>query len=185
MPPLCTAGFGLATLNWSYFFGAFYLFVINTVFIGAATLLTVRLLKLPHKHLPGPKDEKRVKRIIFLVLATTLVPSIYFGYDIVQQDRFNKNANRFIEKECNLQNDYLLNKKIDSKKRIIQLTFGGSEIPDEKINQLRMRLEYYGLKNASLEIKQGFSYLTDNSNKNRTQFNELTKTLFAKKRKTL
>lgn len=33
MPPLCTAGYGLATGHWLYFLGAFYLFFINTVFI--------------------------------------------------------------------------------------------------------------------------------------------------------
>ena len=32
MPPLCTAGYGLATLQLNYFLGAFYLFFINTVF---------------------------------------------------------------------------------------------------------------------------------------------------------
>lgn len=83
MPPLCTAGFGLATLNWNYFFGAFYLFIINTVFIGAATIITVRLLKFPLKHLPDTKADRKVKRIIYMVLISTLIPSIYFGYDIV------------------------------------------------------------------------------------------------------
>ena len=92
MPPLCTAGYGLATLHWNYFFGAFYLFFINTVFIATATLLTVRLLKVPLKKLPDLRSEKRTKRIIIVLLVCTLAPSIYFGYDIVQQDRFFKNV---------------------------------------------------------------------------------------------
>ena len=37
MPPLCTAGYGLAVSNTSYFFGAFYLYFINTVFIAFTT----------------------------------------------------------------------------------------------------------------------------------------------------
>jgi len=61
MPPLCTAGYGLATLQFYYFFGAFYLFLINTVFIALSTLLTLRFLKYPFKHLPNPKDEINFK----------------------------------------------------------------------------------------------------------------------------
>ena len=37
MPPLCTAGYGLATGHFLYFLGAFYLFFINTVFISLST----------------------------------------------------------------------------------------------------------------------------------------------------
>ena len=49
MPPLCTAGFGLATAQWNYFFGAFYLFFINSVFISLSTYLIVRLLRFKPK----------------------------------------------------------------------------------------------------------------------------------------
>lgn len=38
MPPLCTAGYGLASGQWLYFAGAFYLYLINCVFICLATL---------------------------------------------------------------------------------------------------------------------------------------------------
>ncbi|MDE7150718.1 MAG: TIGR00341 family protein, partial [Candidatus Amulumruptor sp.] len=36
MPPLCTAGYGLATWQLHYFFGAFYLFIINSIYIAFA-----------------------------------------------------------------------------------------------------------------------------------------------------
>lgn len=179
MPPLCTAGYGLATLHWNYFFGAFYLFLINSVFIAAATLLTVRLLKIPHKHLPDARAEARAKRIIITVLIVTLAPSLYLGYDIVQQDRFTKNANRFVDVACVLPNDYLLNKKIDAKNKSIILTYGGDEITEKEINALKSKLEGFNLKGTSLQIKQGFSYLTDNT-ENNNQLNELSKALVDK-----
>lgn len=43
MPPLCTAGYGLAMGNTSYFLGAFYLYFINTVFIAFTTCVQVVL----------------------------------------------------------------------------------------------------------------------------------------------
>jgi uncharacterized hydrophobic protein (TIGR00271 family) len=179
MPPLCTAGYGLATLHWNYFFGAFYLFLINSVFIAVATLLTVRLLKLPHKHLPDIQDEIRAKRIIATIIIITLIPSVYLGYDIVQQDRFTKKANRFVEMECVLPNDYLLNKKIDVKTKSIILTYGGKEISAEEISILKSKLEYYDLKSTWLEIKQGFSYLRE-SNESNNQLTKLSQVLSVK-----
>ena len=99
MPPLCTAGYGLATLQWNFFLGAFYLFFINTVFISLATLLTARLLKFPQKEQLDEKLSKRTNRIILFITILTIVPSIYFGYTMVQQDRYMQKALRFVKSE--------------------------------------------------------------------------------------
>lgn len=56
MPPLCTAGYGLATWRLNFFFGAFYLFIINTVFIALATLITLKFLNFPYKEEPYQKN---------------------------------------------------------------------------------------------------------------------------------
>jgi len=162
MPPLCTAGYGLATWQLNYFIGAFYLFIINTVFIALATLVIVRILHFPFKHLQNKNADKVAQRIVWLVVLVTLLPSLYFGYDVVQQDRFTKNANRFIMYEAHFSNDYLLNKKIDAKERKITLVFGGKEITGEEIEQLKAQLKKYNLVTTTLEIKQGFAYLAEN-----------------------
>lgn len=162
MPPLCTAGYGLATFQFNFFFGAFYLFIINTVFIALATFIISRLLKFPYKYLHNERSDKRAKRIVWTVVIITLVPSLYLGYDLVQQDKFNKNANTFINNEAHFSNDYLLNKKIDPKNKIITLVFGGKEIALKEIEQTRTQLKKYNLADVNLEIKQGFAYLSEN-----------------------
>lgn len=172
MPPLCTAGYGIATLQFSYFIGAFYLFIINTVFIALATFIIVRFLHFPYKNQQNLRAERIAKRISWVVVLATLIPSIYFGYDMVQQNRFVKNANRFIAGEAHFPNDYLLNKKIDPKSRKITLVFGGKEIMPEEITQLKGEMKKYGLAAASLEVKQGFAYLSET--KNNEQNNQLT-----------
>lgn len=159
MPPLCTAGYGLATLQFQFFFGAFYLFLINTVFISIATLLTARLLKFPFKHLPQKSDEVRAKRIVLAVVVITILPSIYFGYDMVQQNKFQQKAYQFIDNEAIFPNDYLLKKTIDTKNKIITLTYGGKVIEETEIEKLKSKLSKYNLANATLEIRQGFAYL--------------------------
>lgn len=180
MPPLCTAGYGLATLQFSFFFGALYLFLINTVFIALATLLTVRFLRFPAKHLVDVKAETRAKWIAWGVVLITLIPSIYFGYDIVQQARFMKQANSFVDTEAVFPDDYLLKKSIDPKKQTIALTYGGKKIEPEQIDALKSKLRYYNIENADLQIQQGFAYLADQlelKNQTNEQLVQLSATL--------
>ncbi len=159
MPPLCTAGYGLANGNFVFFSGAIYLFVINTVFISLATQLTARVLHFPKKNLGDPRDELVAQRIVWVVVVITLVPSIYFGYDIVKQNQFRQKANNFVDNEAVFPNDYLLKKTIDGKTETISLTYGGEYISEAKVEELRGKLERYGLEKADLEVKQGFAYL--------------------------
>lgn len=161
MPPLCTAGYGLATLQFPFFFGAFYLFLINTVFIALATLVTARFLNFPYKHLPEPKDELKAKRVVLVVVIVTILPSLYFGYDMVQQNKFQQRVNQFIVNEAVFPNDYLLNKTIDAKNKKITLTYGGQVIEEKEILLLKSKLSNYHLENATLEIQQGFAYLNE------------------------
>jgi uncharacterized hydrophobic protein (TIGR00271 family) len=165
MPPLCTAGYGLATWQLNFFFGAFYLFLINTVFIGVATLLTVRLAGFPYKEIPDSKEAKRTKYFIWALIIFTLLPSIYFGYVIVKQTRFTTNANKFIDNEAVFENDYLLNRRIDAASKTIELTFGGAQIDSSAISTLTGKLEKYDLKNANVVVKQGFAYLSERIDK--------------------
>jgi uncharacterized hydrophobic protein (TIGR00271 family) len=162
MPPLCTAGYGLATFQFQFFFGAFYLFIINTVFIALATFFVVKFLRFPLKDLHNPKSQKLAERIVGFIVMITLLPSIYFGYDMIQQNNFIQHANSYIDKETTLPNDYLLSKKIDAKQRKITLVYGGREISEAEIKKLESKLKSYYLSNATLEVKQGFAYLNEN-----------------------
>ncbi len=161
MPPLCTAGFGLATGQISYFLGALYLYLINTVFIAAATMVTAYLLKFPAKKYESPDFEKKARNIVWAVIILTLLPSIYLGYDLVRQNEFRAKSKKFIENECVLPNDYLLQKEVDAKNKTITLTYGGELIVDSTINGMKEKLNYYGLGGVTLSIKQGFSILEE------------------------
>ncbi len=159
MPPLCTAGFGLATFQLYYFFGALYLFLINSVFIGVATLITTRYLGLPLKRYQDEKEKKRTEKIIWFVVMLTFLPSVYFGYDIVIQNRFIKKAENFISFESALPNNYLLSKSIDSEMKTISLTYGGELFDKGEVTKIKMRMPIYGLDTSMLTVSQGFAYL--------------------------
>ena len=182
MPPLCTAGYGLATLQWNYFLGAFYLFIINTVFIALATFLLVRFLRFPTKRFVSKELMNRAHRIVWIIVIATLLPSIYLGYNIVMEERFSSNASDFIQYEARFPNDYLLSKSIDAKKRKISLVFGGKEITQKEIENLKGKMKQYGMDTSSLEIKQGFAYLSPGDNKADDRYTLLSKALTMKER---
>jgi len=160
IPPLCTAGYGLATWQLDYFFGAFYLYWINSVFIAFATIVSAFLLKFPTKKYEDQRIERREKGILYTIVLLTLIPSLYFGYKIVQDRNFTTNANNFITEEAFFENDYLLKKEIDPNSKTIHLTYGGKVITEDEIQKLKGKLKYFNLENVELIIHQGFS-LTD------------------------
>lgn len=160
MPPLCTAGFGLATLQYKFFFGAFYLFVINTVFIGVGTLLMSKVLKLPVKGYEDGEKKSGRRMAIALITLATLLPSVYFGFNMVRDEDFKKNARRYISREARLDNDYLLSSEVDPPNRRITLVFGGREILPEEIDSLKARAAFYNLSGTEVVVRQGFAYLS-------------------------
>ncbi|MFA7418283.1 MAG: TIGR00341 family protein [Melioribacteraceae bacterium] len=183
MPPLCTAGYGLATMQFSFFFGAFYLFTINTVFIALATFITLKFMKYPIKHLKNPIANKRSLRIIYGITLLTLIPSIYFGYEMIRQNRFTRTANLFVESHSSFQGSYLLNKEINPQSRSIKLIYGGANLEKDQIDFLQRQLKIFGIENTTLTIKQGFAFLADKKESDRT--NRLSKLIEAKEQQLL
>lgn len=94
MPPLCTAGYGLATGNLIYFLGAFYLYFINSVFISLATFLGVRVMHFQRKEFVDKNREKKVRKYIVLIAILTMCPAVYLTVGIVQDTFFESAANR-------------------------------------------------------------------------------------------
>ena len=157
MPPLCTAGFGLASGNFSYFFGAFYLYVINSVFIAFATTLGVKLMHFYKKSFVDKVREKKVQQLVYTILFLTVVPSVYITYNMVRTNIFETNANRFITNEINFPNTFVVNKHIQAEapERSISVSLIGKKVSEESIVMLRQKMEQYGLKNVALLISQG------------------------------
>jgi uncharacterized hydrophobic protein (TIGR00271 family) len=101
MPPLCTVGYGIATLDISIVVGAFYLFLINSVFISFSTFLMIRFLKFPKVIEHEPHHKSFINRYVLISIILTVVPSIYMAYTIVKQDILSKKISAFISKEIN------------------------------------------------------------------------------------
>lgn len=157
MPPLCTAGFGLAIGNFSFFFGAFYLFFINSVFISLSSFLIVSFLKFQKRSILDPAREARVKRYIIIVVTVTVIPSVVMAYNIVTKSIEEKSIQEYVNKELDFENSQVISKKLLNVKgkNTLEVFFLGEIISAESITNAKNKLKNYGLANLELSVKQG------------------------------
>jgi len=154
MPPLCTAGFGLATGNLYYFIGAFYLFFINSVFIATATIIIVRYLKIPHKEWVDATQQAKMRNYVIILTVLTLIPSVYLAYDIVGRSIYNRNATKFIEEQFESDKTIIVEKRISPKEKKIELFIIGEKIDSTQLKVIRSKLAKYTLFDTELSIRQ-------------------------------
>lgn len=160
MPPLCTAGFGLATGNLLYFLGAFYLYFINSVFISLATVIGVRVMHFQLKAFVDKEREKMVKRYIVLIALGTMIPAVYLTYGIVKETFYQSAANHFISKEMDFPETQVLDRKISYDTKEIRVVLIGKEVPEDRIVEARSKLKDYKLHNTKLVVFQGVNNST-------------------------
>src|SRR6218665_208151 len=156
MPPLCTAGFGLAHGNLNFFLSAMYLFIINVVFIGISSVLICRFLQFPISGEVEGSQKRKIHQLLTFVSLVTIVPSIYFGYALVQRERFTENANKLIADINVFEGSYLLKNDINARTRKITLVYGGSKLSDKSKKEILHLPNFPSLGNAKIEFQQGF-----------------------------
>ncbi|MEG1562646.1 MAG: TIGR00341 family protein [Bacteroides sp.] len=157
MPPLCTAGYGLASGNLIYFLGAFYLYFINSVFISLATFIGVRVMHFQRKEFADKKREKSVRKYIVLIVILTMCPAIYLTVDIIRSTFYDSAANRFITEQLSFDKTQVLDKKVDFEHREIRVVLIGPEVPEASIALAREKLKQYQLPETKLTVLQGMN----------------------------
>lgn len=153
MPPLCTAGYGLATGNLSFFAGAFYLFTINSVFIAFASLLVVKMIGLPARGALDNVSRQRAQFGIGFVVLATAIPSAFLAYDLVEQKVFEQNLRRVIQTVERNPRYLLLSKEIDIAAKRLSLTISGDTKADQLEHDVRIELAQAGHSNVDLVIR--------------------------------
>lgn len=155
MPPICTAGYGLASLQFNFFFGALYLFTINTVFIAVAALIVSQVLKFPIRDMVDKERAKRVNHYITATLLVTAIPSIYFGYQLVQKENFSDNAKQLVDKVSVQERSYLLESRVNANLKTIQLIFSGYGIADSTKLKIKDEALKLNLDTSKISILSG------------------------------
>ena len=156
MPPLCTAGFGLATGSLKYFLGALYLFSIHGIFIAIATFLAVKYLKFPMATFTDPGKQKRVSRWIAALVVIIIIPSVYSAIIMIRENNFNHVAKEFISQNTELARSYIYDYDIylHSKPPKLELFIAGETLSEQEISSLYRSAHNFGFTDDQIIISQ-------------------------------
>ncbi len=155
MPPLCTAGYGLATWQLHFFTGALYLFFINSVFISLTTLIAVKYLRFPKMNYVNPKREKRIRFYIFIFIIIIILPSAQIFWNVIKESQFNHRADNFITENLKPYKPDIIytQKHYSDTLSEINIYLTHYCIPDAEIKDLQDKLQLYGLSKKGSAIR--------------------------------
>lgn len=157
IPPLCTSGYGIATANWSFFIGASYLFLINSVFIALASFTIIRYLRFPFREHVDPGREKKVRRVLIVFSILVMIPSAYTFWGAIKKFNFQSQANAYINAVCVAPDSKIIKTEFSFKKdtvNYIDLYMIGKQIDTSTIHSWEEGMSDYKLKNTKLRIYQ-------------------------------
>ena len=156
MPPLCTAGFGIAMGNIYYFLGAFYLFFINTVFISLSTYLGVRMLKFSQKQFTRGERYAKVRRYIIIAVVATMLPAAFMTYNIVKESIFKTNVNSFVNDCLDSAGTRVVSYDVNKDSMALRIVAVGRELSDSAIKDAENAMKDYSLGHYKLQVIQGY-----------------------------
>jgi uncharacterized hydrophobic protein (TIGR00271 family) len=180
MPPLCTAGYGLAKGNFTYFFGAMYLFTINTIFIALATFLVLKLLRFPMYKYANAAKRKRYSTIATIVGLAVMIPAIFTFITVFKENQVKTQVNNFVKNEVRIiKNFQLMDNSYSFDDKVINLNFFNEVTEGEENilnNQLANNSNYAKIKNFQIRIKgsdtKSFSLITTAYKEKREELQE-------------
>lgn len=158
IPPLCTAGFGLATGQLRFFAGAFYLFFINSVFIALATYVMVRFQKYEKKVFIDKERERTVRRTMLFITLVTFIPSVFIGLHMVRVSLFEAVAEKYVAQVFDFPATRVLERSFRYARRgepsRIELLLVGEPLDGAVVENARAQLARFGLERAELVVRQ-------------------------------
>ena len=160
MPPLCTVGYGIAHLEPRFILGAFYLFIINTVFISLATFVTVKYLHFSCPIGPDEARSKRNARWVTVILILLIVPSVLSAVQMIKDNNFTRNAQRLVQDNKNLGKSYIYDYRTDmeSNPPTIDIYLAGERLDDADRERICRQAEDYGIMRSQLNFHEDAAF---------------------------
>ena len=152
MPPICTAGYGLANGNVRFLFGALYLFLINCVFIMLINIVGTRIMM--RKSPLSSFNELNIKMKIGLIslIVLLVLPASYSAVTLTMDQARKEGIKQFVENE--FANHTVINQVYKSSNNELVLTVVGDPISEEELETIRQKQASYGIESVQLKVKQ-------------------------------
>lgn len=166
MPPLCTAGYGIATGNLGFFIGALYLFFINSIFISIAAYLLIRYMQFPVVKTTEEMKQKKLRKNIAIIIAIFVLPSVYTAYVVIRENNFSQAAKQFVKENKITGKSFIYDYNIDHSKypSLLSISFAGDPLNMEEKKMLYRKLEEKGILRSQLNINELLSFNADSEN---------------------
>ena len=152
MPPICTAGYGLASGNVRFLFGALYLFSINCVFIMLTNIVGTRIMM--KKSALSSFKELNIKMKIGLIslIVLLVLPASYAAVTLTMKEKRKQEIKQFVGKE--FANYTVINQVYKSSNNELVLTVIGDPISEEELETIRQKQASYGIESVQLKVNQ-------------------------------
>ena len=163
MPPLCTIGYGISILNWTYILGAAYLFLINSVFIALATFIGVKYLGYPSVSAEPGQRRNLTSRAVALVLLLMIVPSVFSAIDIVKDSNFRIHASRFVEANKSIGKGFIYDYEVStsSDPSTVTVYLAGEQLTGEERERIYTSAAEHGLFREQVILRDDASTQRD------------------------
>ena len=156
MPPLCTAGYGIATGATNFFWGALYLFFINSFFICLSAFAVLKILRVPAKEYVTEDAFRRQRNFLVLLGVIIILPSLRMAYLSVQENLQNVQLKNYVETFFNTDDRQAISYRLKSQEKILEVALIGKTLSADEVEVLQKKLstEYSSLKDFKLEVVQ-------------------------------
>lgn len=160
MPPLCTVGYGIATFQFKFLFGALYLFTINTIFIALASFIVTRMMHFKQNVQLDSVSLTKLKRIMVVILIIVTTPSVIIAISIVRRSSFQANSEHFVQEAFNFEKTFVVESSAEyrtgpDKQSTVEVRLIGEPISDNVISNIREQMSsIYHLPKVNLVVRQ-------------------------------
>lgn len=154
MPPLATAGYGIAHWDATFFYGGFYLFLINAIFIALPAYVFVKVVKFPKVQIEDASTERKHKKYLIISLALILIPSVWVFVGVVKDSVFQANVDNFIDEVVQYDGANMIDYKSDRESNTLEVFMLGEIVPKDIQKEWVRQLDEHGLDGANFKVSQ-------------------------------
>lgn len=152
MPPLSTAGYGLATMQWEYFWGGSYFYINNCLYIGLAVMILTRFMG--YRKRVSFSQKPLIAKIIYILAFVSLIPATIFAWQLIQERKLTHHINSFVSQNLNTENHAVLKKNIYLNKTPgeVEVYIAGNVLSKKEEKSIRDKMALYELGDLQLII---------------------------------
>lgn len=154
MPPLCTAGYGLATGKWAFFGGAMFLFTINTIFIATATYMVVKFLRFPLKEYADANRKKRISQLLTVIVLAIFIPSVWFFYQLYKKSDFEQKVGLVLAELKDEKGIGVFDIQTNFSEQKLSFAVLGTNLEKNEIEKIENKMKDFGYNNITIKCVQ-------------------------------